>query len=465
MSEKTTVNRRWILVPALLGMAILAFFVLPDSWLYRAPAKGENRHAHDTRFACPMFCVVMDVMPSDERCPVCGMKLDAVKVTSEIDQHERGMIGLQAHALETVPLARELLLTGEVDYDESRITVITTRAAGWIEALPKKVTWETVQEDEVLFEFYAPEVFAAQQEYLVARQSGSPAVLGAARERLENLGVGPTEIAALETAGRPVRRVAYRSPRSGLIVRRGAEEGAHVPAGAEIFVIADLGRVWLQLEVFENDLPWLAVGGRVTVSSESESEGDFEGRIVFIDPVVDRTTRTARVRIEVENKRHATRGWVFVPGQRVSCAARVPLDGEGRPAAALVEPVPVLAVPRAAVLRTGRRSVVFVLYVDQADGERNYDLDPKKWPSLVGYELVELELGPLARRTDRDGLAEFYPIRSVKAPLEGPGLKTLRPGLLVAVKGALLLDSQAQISGRPSLLFPEGRVPSSTEGR
>ena len=363
-------------------------------------------------------------------------------------------------------------LFGEVDYDERLLGSVTARTAGWIESLSKKVSWEEVEEGEVLLELYGPELFAAQEEYRVAVERGG-ALLAAAREKLLLLGVSERDLEAVGRGDAALSRVPYRSPRRGVIARRSAVEGAHVMEGEELFAVADLTRVWLQLEAFESDLPYLRLGTPVTVEPEWDDEPELAGRIAFRDPVVDRVSRTLRVRVEVENRRRADGTWVLVPGQRVRARARLALGADGEPLPPGEEPVPALAVPRSALLVTGERTVVYVLYTDEEDagGERarRYELDPRRLPPRVGYELVEVRVGALAQRADAEGRSEYYPLHRTVAPvpridpntgvdLSALALRRLREGQLLAGKGALLLDSQAQLAGRPSLLYPEGRA-------
>ena len=456
------------MVLALVAGLSLAW-VLPASWLFvpdESAAAGSN---DGTRYACPMFCVVLDELPEDPRCPVCRMELAPISDSATLDKHEQWISGLQGVALTRMPLVRELRLYGEVAYDEQRIQVVSSRATGWIEELTRRVTWEEVEEGEVLVEIFSPELQEAQQELLVARGLGDE-VLAAAREKLTvRYGLDRRDVDAVLVAGAPLRRLPYRAPRSGVIVRRSAVQGAHVTAGQELFVLVDLEHVWLQFEVFESDVRWLSLGSDVELRADWPSEpgnsGVLDGKVVFVDPVVDRMSRTRRVRVEVANWRRADGTWSLAPGSRVSATLRVALDAAGRPTSG--EPVPALALPRSALMRSGERDVTYVLYQDvqRPDGtqHRRRDLDPARLPAKVGYELVQLEVGPLAQRADVAQSEWYYPIVRVisgRADRSDPlaPLTELTDGLLVVTQGALLLDSQAQLAGRPSLYYPLGRA-------
>ena len=404
-----------------------------------------------------MFCMVVKEheLPPDRKCSVCGMVLAPIAAAPMIDEQERAMIGLETEAIRERPLVREVRLFGEVDYDDTRVVAVSARADGWLERVDAKTTWVDVEAGDTLFALYSPALLEAQQEFLIARDAGE-GLRRIAAERLALLGLEAREIDAIEKAGETQRVVAYRAPIGGTIIRRHAVQGAAVKAGQEIYAIADLSQVWLQLEAFESDLPLLRPGAVVRITPDLHgptSTPGLERRITFIDPVVDPRSRTVRLRVEMDNPRVEGR-YTFLPGERVVGVARIALGPEG------AAPRPMLAVPHSSVLRTGVRTVVYVLHGVSDDGSPVYDLDPKRLPTRLGYELVEVELGPLARRADAETRELYYGVlRVVPPPDDNPlRLRRLHEGHLVARHGALLLDSQAQLAGRPSLRFPAGRA-------
>lgn len=467
-------KRTLVLSVVALGLAVgaLAAVLMPAPWLFVEPGPpAPAATGSGTRYACPMFCAVLDEMPEDGRCPVCGMDLAPVAAGADLDAHEQWMIGLEPAPLMELPLVHEVRLVGEVDYAENRVAAVVARTAGWLEVLTRRVTWEQVDQGEELFAIYSPELYQAQQEYLVARRRGGVIEKAAAR-RLELLGLAEEEMARLRESGEPRRRVVYRAPLDGTIVARNALEGAAVKRGEKIYTIADLDRVWMQLEAFERDLTGVMPGMPVTLSLENHPGRDWKGEVAFIDPAVDPRSRTARLRVEMDNPAGEDGIRPFRPGQRVRGTIRVPVAGGEAPSR--------LALPRSSVLRTGRRSVVYVLYAEQRvetagdDGgathtTRDYHLDPTRLPENIGYELVEVEIGPLSQRADAETLEPYYPLIRVVPPpplpdpetgrdLNANRLRSLEPGHVVALEGAMLLDSQAQLSGRPSLLYPHGRT-------
>jgi len=422
MSDSNRARTRIALALGALVAGGLVALLLPRAWLF-VPS-GTMAHAgHDAaageQYACPMFCVMMESLPADRRCPVCGMEMTLVSAENRLNRAEREMVGLQVERLERRSLSRRIRVVGEVDYDETRLTHITTRVAGWIEEVWVDTKWSPVTKGEKLASIYAPDLYAAQQEYLVAASNDTDLAESAAR-RLRLLGIGDQEIEAIRRSGKPQRSLVLRAPRDGIVTERQVVEGAAVARGARLYSVADLSRVWVQAEVFERELPWIRVGQTVQLLVEGAPR-EFEGRVAFIDPALDPRTRTARVRIEVDNPTSQDGARQLRIGQRVDAWVESPL-------------APALAIPRSAVLSTGNRTVVYVLR--DADGN---DPDPSRLPDPVHYVLVEVRVGP------RSG-DSYHPLLS----------GDLNEDSVVVTHGNLLLDSQAQLSGEPSLLFPDG---------
>jgi len=417
MEERERRREKRIAAAAGLALGLAVFLLLPASWVFVTPAgvAGEGGGAGGAKYACPMFCVVVDALPENGRCPVCGMELTAISTESRIGEDAQRMIGLESSLVEKLHLARTVRVVGEVDYDESRLSRITTRAPGWLEDVRVDARWAEVEEGDPLASIYSPEIYAAQQELLLAEGD----LLPAARRRLALLGIGDAEIAEIERTREVRRSLMIRAPRAGVVVERNALEGAAVKRGEVLYSVADLSRVWVQAEVFEMDLPLIRVGQKVRLETAAGGQ-PLAGRVSFVDPVIDRGTRTARVRVEVANDVGEDGARQLRIGQRVDAWIESPL-GE------------VLAVPRSAVMKTGERAVVYSLRAEAAG---------------YLYEMVEVRVGPLARR-EGGTAGERY------SPLVDAG--DLAEGALVATRGNLLLDSQAQLSGKPSLFFPEGR--------
>ncbi|MCG8558005.1 MAG: efflux RND transporter periplasmic adaptor subunit [Proteobacteria bacterium] len=389
-------------------------------------AKDEQA-APATVWTCSMHPQIR--MDASGSCPICGM--DLIPATAAADETEQGaatgkrvQLGARAQALarirtttvtRTQPRA-EIRLLGHVDYDETRLRTVVPWTAGRIERLHVRVTGERIGKDRVVATLYSPEIYAGmrelvsalrQVEQLASGMHGSAgrarAALEAARERLKLLGVSETRIARVARTRKAPKNVDVRTQFSGTVIKRLVDEGQYVSAGTPLYHVADLSRVWIQIDAFESDLPQLAVGQNVVVKVEGRPKEPFAGKIAFIDPVLDMRKRTARVRVAVSNRKGRLR-----PGMFAEAVVQADL---GKRLAQLV-------IPDSAALFTGRRSVV---YVEVPNASR---------PT---YEMRVVRLGP------RSG--PVYPV------LEG-----LSEGERVVSNGAFVLDADLQLAGGQSMM-------------
>lgn len=425
-------RRRGPVVALTLLFGLVAFAIgrcsAPDG---AAPDEAHERVDDDgeTIWTCAMHPQIRQSEPG--QCPICGMDLIPV---GELDEEEpsptRITLTERARALariRTTPVRRldsdgaAVRLLGRVDHDETTLQTITAWIAGRIDRLHVDVTGERVRRGQVVATLYSPEVYAAQQDLIVAHRqlgrlqdatglarSAARASLDAARQRLRLLGIPDAEIDRMASARSPNRHVAIRSPTHGTIIERLATEGVYVQTGAPLYRVSDLSRLWVQLEAYESDLPHLAVGQTVELEVEALPGEVFEGQVAFIDPVVDAQRRIARVRVAVSNPQRRLR-----PGMFVQATVRGRTDGDA------ADP---LAIPASAPLFTGQRSVV---YVEVPGADR---------PT---YEARVVRLGPRA--------GDLYPIVS-----------GLSEGERVVTQGAFALDADLQIRGGRSMMTIAG---------
>src|SRR5690606_28358023 len=313
--------------------------------------------------------------------------------------------------------AREVPLLGRVEADETTLRTVTSWVSGRIDRLHVRVTGERVRAGQTIATLYSPDVLAAHQDVIAARRqaermqgaseparAAAGAALEAARDRLRLLGVPADRIRAMEAEEQPARQIGIQSPFAGTVIERVATEGAYVATGEPLYRMANLAKVWVQLEAYERDLASLRVGQDVHVTVEALPGETFEGRVAFIEPTLDPRRRTVRVRVEVENRQGRLLPGMFAQGvvqeQRGSEAERP------------------LVVPRTAPLFTGRRSIV---YVEVPATER---------PT---YEARVVRLGARA--------GEWYPV-----------LMGLAEGERVVTRGAFVLDADLQIRGGASMM-------------
>jgi Cu(I)/Ag(I) efflux system membrane fusion protein len=230
----------------------------------------------------------------------------------------------------------------------------------------------------------------------------------AAREKLRLLGLSKAQIDAVVKSGTPSDQIVLTAPMSGVVTAKEVDEGMYVKTGSVIYRIADLSRVWVVLDAYESDLPWVRMGKHVEFTAEAFPGKTFEGKVVFIDPVVDPVKRTVRVRLEAPNP-----GYELKPGMFVRAVQQSDPASE-----------PSLVIPASAPLITGKRAVVYVAAPGQ-DGV---------------YEGREIVLGPRA--------GDFYVVKS-----------GLAQGEQVVTRGNFKIDSALQIQAKPSMMNPESGTP------
>ena len=258
------------------------------------------------------------------------------------------------------PLRREIRTVGEVTFDETRVTVVAPKVDGWVERLHVDFTGQAVRAGEPLLEIYSPMLVTAQEELLLARhlerqmqastedaRSSAAELLSSARRRLSYWDIPDAEIARIERSDQVQRTLMLRSPVSGFVVEKNVLRGQKIMAGDALYRVVDLSTVWIEGEVFEQDLASVRVGQGVTADFQALPGGQFRGRIAYIYPTLNAETRTARVRVELPN-----RELLLKPGMY----ATFRLTALAHPAA--------ITVPRTAVLVTGERSLVFVRRAD-----------------------------------------------------------------------------------------------------
>lgn len=335
-------------------------------------------HAADTsaatpattpKYHCPMHPTYVADRAGD--CPICGMSLVPIKsavapagdhaavpgrAAIELGADKRQLIGLTTVAVERRELAQTVRAVAVVEHDETRSSRIAPRFGGWVRQLHVAFTGAEVTKGDPLLTVYSPEVYAAQNDYLVAwrvlrdlpadapttRRSAITSLLDAARTRLALWEVGDTELRALEQRDAPSAEITIRSPRDGHVLTKPAVEGKAFMAGDTLYEIADLSHLWLQARIAESDLPLVAVGQEALVTFASPALPAFSAPVTFVDPHIDPVTRRGTVRLETDNPGHRLR-----PELWADVEIEIPLG-------------PKLVVPASAVIDTGKRHLAFV---------------------------------------------------------------------------------------------------------
>lgn len=465
----------FILIALVAGFLIRGWFSTPAPTLNNT----HTEHSAPETWTCSMHPQIQ--LPKPGKCPICFM--DLIPLDSGSDEDGERELSVSPYAaklmeLETTAVSRQFMaavirMVGKVDYDETRVSYISAWVPGRLDRLFVDYTGIPVKQGEHLAELYSPELLTAQEELIQAvetlrklKDSQSSLLVDTAeqtivavREKLRLWGFTPEQIAQIEDRGTPSDHMTIYSPVGGIVIHKNAQEGMYVKTGSKIYTIADLSTVWIQLDAYESDLNWLRYGGAVEFTTETYPGKTFTGTISFIDPIINTATRTAKVRVIVDNSALKLKPGMFV---RAVAQPKVASDGHvmnpelagkwispmhpevvkdgpgpcdvcGMPlvtaeslgyVAEHPENAPLL-IPVTAALKTGKRAVVYV------------ELTGKEKPT---YEGREVQLGVR--------LGDFYVVES-----------GLEEGEQVVTRGAFKLDAELQIRAKPSMMSASSEKP------
>jgi Cu(I)/Ag(I) efflux system membrane fusion protein len=258
-----------------------------------------------------------------------------------LDARQRQLIGVKTAPVETQPASVDVRAVGRVTWDETGLTDVTLKFRGWIGEVRVNTTGAPVEEGEILFTVYAPELLSAQEEFLESVRRGS-SLVDSARRRLRLWNLTDAQIDALAARGEPLVYVPIHSPAGGVVVEKNVVDGSSVEPGQLLYRIADLSDVWVEAEIYEADVPLVKAGQRATVGLSYLPGETFEGDVDYVYPYLDARPRTGRIRVVVPNPDGRLK-----PEMWANVELSVPLGDE-------------LLVPGEAVLRAGKTDLVFV---------------------------------------------------------------------------------------------------------
>jgi membrane fusion protein, copper/silver efflux system len=432
-------------------LALAAAFIA-GMMLHRWSNAGGHDHAHEQKpgYHCPMHPGFRSDKPG--QCGICGMELvsDAAPAAADaakgkvlyyrdpadhnyrsehpglnpetgndlepvydepgpghiaISSEKQQWIGVRSGVVERMAVRDSLRVPGRVAVDETRITRVTSRTAGWIDRVHADFTGRLVKQGEPLVSLYSPELTASQQEYLLARKAratlsqstvaavraANESMVDAARERLRHhWGLDEAALQQLEESGEVQRSVTLYAPATAFITARSAYAGARVTPETELYTLADLSRVWIIADVFEADAARIRLGQHAAVEPAYAPGRRFSARVTYIFPRIDPQSRTLPVRLEAENRDYSLKPDQFLNVDfQFSSAAR-------------------LVVPEEAVLDAG---ITQTVYVDRGEGI----FEPRRVQTGERFE----------------GRVEI--------------LSGLKEGERIAVSGAFLLDSESKL--------------------
>jgi Cu(I)/Ag(I) efflux system membrane fusion protein len=285
-----------------------------------------------------------------------GESAVAGRAAVTLGAERRTLLGLRSAPVAEASLAREIRTVGRIAVDERRRQRVFTKYEGYVERLIVDFTGQRIERGQPLLELYSPELLTAEREYALAvkarSQMASSGVAGvaaqgeellaAARRRLQLLDVSDAELARLEQGGEPRRTATLLAQVEGIVTAKTVTVGSRVTPGESLFEVADLARVWVLADVYEQDLAAVTPGTAAEVRAAALSGRTLRGVVTFVMPEVEPATRTVKVRLELANP-----GLVLKPEMFVDV---VFAGGRGRG----------LVVPESAVIDTGTRRLVFV---------------------------------------------------------------------------------------------------------
>ncbi len=358
-------------------------------------------------YTCSMHPSVKASAPG--QCPICGMNLIPVTKDQQqegvvtIDETRRQLIGVRTAPVALAPMRKDFRVVGHVTYDESSLTDVNLKVHGSITKLYVSQTGQKVTRGQTLLSIYSPELYNAEQDFLLAAQGAAAPSLApgsgpgrvetladAARQRLHLLGLEDGQIDALIKQGAPSESISIAAPASGVVIEKNVVEGAAVDAGMRLYRIGALARVWIEAQVYESDFGHVHAGQAATVTLDYLPGRSYDAKVAYVYPYLDPQTRTGQVRLELANK-----DLELKPGMFASVMLGADLG-------------PRLQVPSAAVVYTGPRRLVFV---DLGEGR---------------FRPQEVTVG-----AESAGMYEV--------------LSGLQPGDLVAASGVFLIAAEARI--------------------
>lgn len=402
-------NYRRAFIIAIAANVVLASTLAFVWWRYHTvPAISSTRQTAQqptlTSPDMPDINTSQDQTTGSPEMPLSPMQLTPQRMQS---------IGVKLGTAQIKTVNTELVTTGDVEVDERRLATVQTRFPGWIRKVFVDATYDYVRKGQPLFTIYSPDLVTTEQEYLLARKnqqrlqnsfvpgvsSGADSLVSAARERLQQWEIPESEIAKLESTGKAIIDLTINSPVSGFIKERNALPNMYVQPETRLYTVADLSTVWVYAQVFQTDLARVKPGNAATVNVDAYPGRAFHGKVDYILPEMDMSTRTARVRLVFPNQTLALKPGMFVNVTLKNSLGRA------------------LTVPASAIFHSGTRNLVFI-----NKGEGN-------------FEPREVSLG---ERAGGD-----YTV-----------LKGIKPNETLVTSANFLIDSEAQLQAAAGAFVP-----------
>lgn len=423
METNNTNKAKEILKNKFVKYGLLLFIGIFLGWVFfgrtGVPHSHDEEETHAvaedaTVWTCAMHPQIKQDKPG--KCPLCAMDLTPMRKSGSSDEViDPAAIQMSPEAIalgniQTTRVSRqnpvkEVQLYGTIQADERLTQSQTSHVNGRIEKLAVNFTGETVSKGQTIATIYSPELLNAQQELLEAKklEAYQPTLIQAAREKLRLWKLSDQQIADIENSGAVEPQIAIKANTSGIVVEKRVSEGDYVNQGSVLFQVSNLSQVWAMFDAYEVDLPFLKVGDKVDFTLQAIPNRTFSGKISFIDPILNKTSRTAKVRVVTNNP-----SLVLKPEMYANAVVQ----------ALLRQSANQIVIPKSAVLWTGKRSVV---YVKQPDLE------------TPAFLLREVDLGP--------SLGDAYVVAD-----------GLTDGEIIVTNGVFTVDASAQLEGKRSMM-------------
>lgn len=316
---------------------------------YTRPRQAQDLVKGEFEWFCPMHPTIIRA-DDKEKCPICGMPLSRRKRGEQI-QLPPGVVahvqlspyrikqaGVATEEIGYKSLIRELRTVGLIDWDERRISRIAARFAGRADELAVNFTGVRVRKGDPLYKVYSPDLATTEEEYLLALksyeelnkpESGDAAdrarrLVESTRQRMKLWGLSDEQIQALEKAKKVDTYVAIESPVAGIVIKKDVAAGQQLMMGDMPYTLVDDSAVWMLAEVFERDMNLVKIGRTVEITAEAFPGESFMGKVSFVSPQIDPSTRTVKVRVDVENPQSRLKQGMFV-----TAVLRIPVGGMG----------------------------------------------------------------------------------------------------------------------------------------
>jgi Cu(I)/Ag(I) efflux system membrane fusion protein len=391
---------------------ILVLGVFLGATLFSSESQQEDEHAHeqgdDAVWTCSMHPQIRQDEPGD--CPICGMDLiPANKMEDDVDPDAIKMskTARKLAKVETTTVGEEaskssMNFSGRLEINQDNTSSISANFKARIERLYINEEGEEVQKGQVIAELYAPEIQVLKDELVLATRQGNDVLLKSITRKIKNYELSVSDIQSLKNA-----RLKLRSPKNGVISSLNVKQGDNVKADQNLMRIADLSTLWAILDVYESDLNRINEGDELRVSIPNEDH--VTGKVTFVSPVLDANSRSAKARVVIQNPKRNLKPGVFITAELMNTESELTENQ-------------VLMLPKSAVLWTGKRSVVY----QQLENENG-----------LYFKMKEVKTGGTS--------SDFVEI-----------LSGLEAGDEVVTQGAFSIDSEAQLSDKPSMMNPDG---------